>query len=64
MKIIYKLIKCLIQKTFLRIDLKKMTSIFSDDIEYKRATEDTEREDTCIIILFYFVSTVSIRDYP
>ena len=53
-----------ISKTFLRIDLKKMTSNLSDDIEYKRATEDTKCEDTCIIGLFYFISTVSIRDYP
>ena len=37
-----------------------MTSNLSDDIEYKRAPEDTKREDTCIIILFCFVSTVSI----
>ena len=50
-------------KTFLRIDLKKMTSNLSDDIEYKRATEDTKLEDTCMIIVFYFVSTVSIRNY-
>ena len=41
-----------------------MTSNLSDDIEYERATEDTKREDTCMIIFFYFVSTVSIRDYP
>ena len=38
-------------KTLLRIDLKKMTPNLSDDIEFKRATEDTKREDTCIIIL-------------
>ena len=50
-------------KTLLRIVLNKMTSNSSDNIEYKRATEDTKREDTCIIILFYFVSAVSIRDY-
>ena len=53
-----------ILKTFLQIDLKKMTSNLSDDIEYKRTTEDTKCEDTCIIGLFYFISTVSIRDYP
>ena len=49
---------------FLRLELKNMTSNLSDDIEYERATEDTKREDTCMIIFFYFVSTVSIRDYP
>ena len=40
-----------------------MASNLSHEIEYKKATEDTKHEDTCIVILFYFVSTVSIRDY-
>ena len=41
-----------------------MTSNLSDDIEHKRATEDIKRHDACIIGLFYFISTVSVRDYP
>ena len=53
----------IISKTFSRIDIKKMITNLWDDIEYKRATEDTKHEDTCIIGLFYFISNVSIRDY-
>ena len=41
-----------------------MKSYLSDDIEYKRAIKDTKRKDSCVIMFFYFVSTVSIRDYP
>ena len=51
-------------KTFLPIDFKKMTSNLPDDTEYETAIEDAKREGTCIIILFYFVSTVTIRVYP
>ena len=41
-----------------------MTSNFLDDIEHERATEDIKLEDTCMVIFFYFVSTVSKRNYP
>ena len=37
---------------FLRLELKNMISNLSNDIEDKRATEDTKREDTCVIIFF------------
>ena len=50
-------------KTFLPIDLKKMTSKLSDDIVHETVTEDVKREGTCTIIFLYLASIASIRGY-